>query len=195
MDAIREQFENPVVAGIVGFVVGIVIGLVVLGWWLFPVQWTDAGPVDLRPDAQVDYMRMAIDSYTLHENAELAKQRWNELGDKGPEILSQVQADPGEQKPDDINAYAQVVQVQPPGETPAEEGGFDLTLLLVMCLVTVVLGGALAAYFLLRQGRTTGVVSPAAQAQEVTNQIERTDYAALGHENSDVSIYDHIYAG
>jgi len=76
MDAIREQFENPLVAGIVGFVVGIVIGLVVLGWWLFPVEWTDASPIDLRMDAQVDYMRMAIDSYSLQQNAELAKQRW-----------------------------------------------------------------------------------------------------------------------
>ena len=62
MDAIREQFENPVVVGIVGFVVGVFVGLVVLGWWLFPVQWTNASPADLRPDAQVDYLRMAIDS-------------------------------------------------------------------------------------------------------------------------------------
>lgn len=182
MDAIREQFKNPVIAGSVGFVAGIIIGLVVLGWWLFPVKWTNAGPVDLRPDVQVDYMRMAIDSYTVNKNAELAKQRWNELGEKGTEILAQVQANPGEQRLEDINAYAQVVQAQPSDVPLEEEGGSNLTLLLVMCLVTVLLAGALAAYFLLRQGRSTGTVSPAAQAQEVTNQVERTDYAALGQE-------------
>jgi len=183
MDAIREQFENPIVAGIVGFVAGTIIGLVVLGWWLFPVKWTNASPADLRPDAQADYLRMAIDSYSLRQNADLAKQRWNALGDKAPDALAAVQAEPGEQKQDEINAYAQVVQVAPPDETaPAEGGSSSLTLLLVMCLVTVVLAGALAAYFLLRQGRSSGTVSPAAQAQEVTNQIERTDYAALGQE-------------
>jgi hypothetical protein len=126
---------------------------------------------------------MAIDSYTLHQNAELAKQRWNALGEKAPDALAAVQTEPGEQKQEDINAFAEVVQVAPSEETaPAEEGGSSLTLLLVMCLVTVVLAGALAAYFLLRQGRSSGTVSPAAQAQEVTSQIERTDYAALGQE-------------
>ena len=80
-----------------------------------------------------------------------------------------------------INAYANVVQTQP-AEMPPEEEGSNLTLLLVMCLVTVLLAGGLAAFFLLRQGRSSGEVSPAAQAQEVTNQIERTDYVALGHE-------------
>jgi hypothetical protein len=183
MDAIREQLERPLVAGIVGLVVGIIIGLVVLGWWLFPVQWTDASAGDLREDAMVDYARMAIDSYTLNVNADLAKQRFNELGDNGPAALAQVQENPGEQRPEDIQTFASVVEVQPPEDMPVEEeGGSNLTLLLVMCLVTVVLAGALAAYFLLRQGRSTGTVSPAAQAQEVSKQMERTDYAAMGEE-------------
>ena len=183
MDAIREQFEKPLVAGIVGLVVGIFIGLVILGWWLFPVQWTNASPADLREDSRVDYTRMAIDSYTLNQNAELAQNRWNELGETGPDALEQVKEDPGEQRPEDVQSFAAVVQVEEPGEVlPEEEGGSNLTLLLVMCLVTVLLAGALAAYFLLRQGRSSGTVSPAAQAQEVSKQMERTDYAALGEE-------------
>ena len=183
MDAIREQFEKPLVAGVVGLVVGIIFGLVVLGWWLFPVQWTNASPADLREDARIDYTRMAVDSYTLNENAELAKNRWNELGDSGPDTLAQVQSNPGEQRSEDIQAFSEIVEVQAPEQMPVEEeGGSSLTLLLVMCLVTVVLAGALAAYFLLRQGRSTGSVSPAAQAQEVSKQMERTDYAALGEE-------------
>jgi len=183
MDAIREQFENPWVTGVVGLVVGLFIGLVILGWWLFPVQWTNAAPADLREDARDDYMRMAIDSYALNANAELAKKRWDELGETGTETLQNVQSNPGEQNPDSIQAFATAVQASTPeGEVPAEEGGSNLTLLLVMCVVTVLLAGALAAYFLLRQGRSTGTVSPAAQAQEVSKQMERTDYAALGEE-------------
>ena len=182
MDAIREQLEKPLVAGVVGLVVGIVFGLVVLGWWLFPVQWTNASPADLREDARVDYTRMAVDSYTLNVNAELAKNRWNELGDKGQDALAVVQASPGEQRPEDIQAFSDIVEVQAPEEMPVEEeGGSNLTLLLVMCLVTVVLAGALAAYFL-PFFRMTTTSSPAAQAQEVTKQMERTDYAALGEE-------------
>ena len=32
-----------VLAAIPAFAVGAVIGLIVLGWWLFPVEWTNAG--------------------------------------------------------------------------------------------------------------------------------------------------------
>jgi len=184
MDAIREQFEKPVVTGAVFFVLGLIIGLVVLGWWLFPVQWTNAGPADLRPDVQEDYLRMAIDSYALTQDVDAAKRRYGELGEKGPEVLATIQQNPGYQEPGWIQNYTQAVQVQPGEEVPPEEegGGSNLTILLVMCLVTVVLAGALAAYFLLRQGRSTTAVSPAAQAQEVSQQMERTDYAALGEE-------------
>ena len=48
MDAIREQFNKPIVAATVAFVVGLFLGLVVLGWGLMPVQWTDAAPADLN---------------------------------------------------------------------------------------------------------------------------------------------------
>jgi hypothetical protein len=183
MDAVREQFERPVVAGAVFFVVGLLIGLVVLGWWLFPVEWTDAGAVDLRSDVQEDYLRMAVDSYALTEDSEAAKQRWNELGEAAPALLEQIRETPGYQDPALINNFASVVEAPAEAPPPAEEGGSsNLTLLLLMCLVTVLLAGALAAYFLLRQGRTTPSVSPAAQAQEVSSQAQHTDYAALGEE-------------
>jgi hypothetical protein len=185
MDAIREQFEKPVVVGAVFFVIGLLIGLVVLGWWLLPVQWTNGSPADLRADAQEDYLRMSIDSYTLTQDGETAKARYAELGEGGPAVLAQVQTNPTYQDPAWIQGYAHAIEAQAPevSEDQAEEGGgANVTLLLIMCLVTVVLAGALAAYFLLRQGRSSTLVSPAAQAQEVSNQVVRTDYAALGQE-------------
>ena len=194
MDAIREQFENPVVVGIVGFVVGVFIGLVVLGWWLFPVQWTDASPADLRPDAQVDYLRMAIDSYTLNKDADLAMQRWNELGDQGPEILGQIQGNPGNQSMEFINGYANVVQSQP-AETPTEEEGSNLTLLLVMCLVTVLLAGGLAAYLPTPAGSLvgSGITSSSSTGSYKSNRTHRL--CGFRPRNTDVSVYDHLYAG
>ena len=68
MDAIREQSNRPLVVGIASFVGGLIIGLVILGCWLFPVEWTDAAPSDLLPDYQEIYLRMAVDSYTLNQD-------------------------------------------------------------------------------------------------------------------------------
>ena len=185
MDAIREQLEKPLVAGIVGLVVGLFIGLVVLGWWLLPVQWTDAAPGDLREDAQADYLRMAIDSYALRADETDALNRWAELGDSGPSALASVEAEPGPQA-DQLQSFKGVVEAQPdaaaPADEAAEEGGFNLTFLLIMCLVTLLLAGGLAAYFLVRQGRGSGPISPAAQAQEISSQVERTDYSSMGSE-------------
>ncbi|HIE57702.1 MAG TPA: hypothetical protein EYP88_05680 [Anaerolineales bacterium] len=183
MDVIREQFEKPIVAGVVFFIIGLFVGLVILGWWLWPVQWTDAGPADLRADAQEDYLRMAIDSYALTADGESAQRRYGELGESASDVLATVNADPTYQEPGWITSYQHVVEAPdaaaPDGEAAVEEGGSSVTLLLVMCLITVVLAGALAVYFLMRQ-KSSGSVSAAAQAQAFTEQVERTDYEAMG---------------
>ena len=77
MDAIREQLQKPLVVGILGLVVGILLG-VVYAWVINPVEWTDADITGLREDLQVDYMRMAIDSYAYNKDAALAAQRYSE---------------------------------------------------------------------------------------------------------------------
>ncbi len=60
MDSVKRYLNQPLIAGGVGLVAGIIFGLVVLGWWLFPVRWTDAMPSDLTHDYQVDFMRMEL---------------------------------------------------------------------------------------------------------------------------------------
>ena len=49
MDYIRK-YPGWSIAG--AFILGLIIGLVVLGWWLWPVQWTDATPGQLAPEYQ-----------------------------------------------------------------------------------------------------------------------------------------------
>lgn len=57
------------------FTSGVALGLVVLGWWLFPVQWTDTDPPDLRETHQMTYIAMLADSYSINRDPELARQR------------------------------------------------------------------------------------------------------------------------
>jgi hypothetical protein len=109
MDAIRQYLKDPRIAGLVGFVVGAIVGLVILGWWLFPVKWTDAAPVHLRADLQEDYLRMAIDSFNLSLDVEAAQRRWQELGPQAMDVLEQIEASPGMQSPAAIIAFRAAV--------------------------------------------------------------------------------------
>jgi len=64
---------------LVAFVLGLIIGLVVLGWWLWPVQWVDANPADLRGSYQDTYLQLIADSFALKEDSALARARLEEL--------------------------------------------------------------------------------------------------------------------
>jgi hypothetical protein len=207
MDAIREQLNKPLVAGIVGFIIGLIIGLPILGWGLWPVQYTDAAPDNLRADLQEEWLRMAITSYQVDRDPVKAQQRWAELGEVGPEVLQRVATNPGILNLQAITDYQTVIAAAPvqatpaPGETlpagtppvvapvvsptpaPGLGGTLVRTVLPIMCLITLLLAGALVAAFLLR-GRARGprTVTPAMQAQEAASQVEWTDYASKGEE-------------
>ena len=72
---IQEYARRPLVTGIGGLVVGLIVGLVVLGWWLWPVQWYDAAPSNLQSDYQDWWMQMSIISYGATGDAATAKLR------------------------------------------------------------------------------------------------------------------------
>ncbi len=164
-------FKNPVVAAVFAFILGVVIGLVVLGWGLWPVHWTDAAARDLRLDAKTDYLRMAIDSFTLRKDILQAKWRWDELKPGGEDILASLQTDEakGEKSnpdPKAISEFMKIIQAAPPAEEPVPVPGAEsetpkekspgltwlLTIFGVVVLTGVVLG---VAYFLrnLQRGR------------------------------------------
>jgi hypothetical protein len=211
MDAVRQQLNRPLVVGIVAFVAGLIIGLVVLGWWLFPVQWTDASPAQLRPDLQQDYMRMAIDSYSVNKDAALAISRYESLGTNAPSVLSEVAANPGAQSPASILAFQAAVQgaaapapgTAAPGAlataTPVGAATTAPTLMRVvlpiLCVIVLLLAAGLVALFFLRSrggaarpvpaARTapaTRTAPPVGQPQQVGSESEWTDYSSLGEE-------------
>lgn len=72
----RKKITTEVV---VAFVLGLVLGLVVLGWWLWPVQWTNADPADLRPSHKETYLQMVAEAYERTGNVEAARARLEAL--------------------------------------------------------------------------------------------------------------------
>ena len=76
MNEIMARIGRKTLIGfVIGLIVGLIIGLPILGWWVFPVEWYDADPFDMRQQHQEAYINMLADSYTLNTNVALARQR------------------------------------------------------------------------------------------------------------------------
>ncbi len=191
-----EIFQEPRNLAIGAFFAGMIVGLVVLGWWLFPVQWTDATPADLRVDLQEDYLRMAIDSYSQNGDESLANKRLTDLGDGAGDAMIQISAAPGDQNSDSIKYFQGQVGVAP---VPVEEASTEQdllvaedsetdsdlqgeqSLLLTMVSITAVLGLALGGfyYFRRRQDVSSGR-SAALKAQDISRSAQSSVIDALG---------------
>jgi len=94
MDMINKR---PGLAALVAFIAGLLIGLVVLGWWLFPVQFTGADPAALLPQYQAAFIRNAAELYSFDNNQEKLRSTlsgWG--GDALACELAQASADPGD---------------------------------------------------------------------------------------------------
>jgi hypothetical protein len=194
-----DIIKNPRIALILGVVLGLALGLLI-GWVLWPVDYTDAVPQTLSQQYQEEYLRMAMDSYHLTEDPALAFQRWENIGPKAPALLAAIIQNPGSQKPAWILDYKSLIenrlgQIQP-STTSTETPPFttstntsssktrQIIIILGSLLALCVIGGAVYIFFLkpLLYGKRppTGEVSAARQAQEITNTVEKTDFAELG---------------
>jgi hypothetical protein len=196
MDQIREYLKRPLVIGIVGIVAGLIIGLII-GWGIWPVQWINAAPSNLHPGWQDMWMKMAIYSYGATLDASTAKVEFDALGDSGADTLARVKTNPGNIDPNLITQFQAAVsspsQVLPatasPGVTPtvtAAKGARSnlTTLLIVMCVVTLLVGAAIVAYFVLQGRKRSAGVEPAVQipSTEVQTPAEWTNYPAPGEQ-------------
>jgi len=185
---ILDYLKKPVVAAALGFVVGLFIGLVVLGWGLWPVQWTNADPSSLRSDLQEDYLRMTIDSFVYNPVNKLAIQRYQELGSEALAVFERIRAGYPDQNA--ILNFAKVVQVTAPtatptpgsGQTPAKPGALTSILIIAGAVILFAILGFAVFKYLIPLFRHTTSDSPANQASDITNQTEMTDYSAQGDE-------------
>jgi hypothetical protein len=190
MDAIREKTKDPIVVGVVSFVVGLVIGLVVLGWWIWPVNWTDATPAELSTEWQVEYLRATIQAYGQNGNTTEAQERYAALGADGQAALDTIAQDPQGISPELISDFSNVVAAAAPVTTPVSTAAAPVTkksalpiLLVALCLLVLVLVAFLAYMFFFRK-RLAGQ-GPQATPEEIAEtrrQAGYTDYSTKGTE-------------
>jgi hypothetical protein len=119
METIKRFLTNPIVTGVLGLLIGVFIGLVILGWWLTPVQWTDAAPGALRSDAKVTYLRTCIDAYGYNGDAARAKACYDSLGADSAQALDQIVNNPATQDPKLVAAFGNIALAQGTGEDVA----------------------------------------------------------------------------
>ncbi len=60
---------------LITFVAGLLLGWLIIGWWLWPVEWKNALPQDLAPRLQNQYLTMVAESYAANGNLQLAQDR------------------------------------------------------------------------------------------------------------------------
>ncbi|HEC34137.1 MAG TPA: hypothetical protein ENI37_05410 [Chloroflexi bacterium] len=77
----------------VGLVVGVALGLLI-GWVLWPVQYTNTAPAQLRQDYRNDYVLMIAAAYQVQGDLEAARAR---LAFLGAETLARPVVDLAEQ--------------------------------------------------------------------------------------------------
>jgi hypothetical protein len=188
------MLRQPRYLALLAGIAGILFGWLVIGWWLYPVDFIDGNPQQLRADYRQDYLRAAIDAYTLNPNEAVAQFRLDALGSAVDETMASVAAAPGSQSVETIAHFQSMLgtvvaqpTTQPQGagggvdtgeDTPAATGSFARSALPILCGMTVVIGLALGAITMLRR-RQGGAERPAAlKARDYTRGAERTDYAA-----------------
>lgn len=186
LQVLAVYVKKPAIAATLGAIAGLVVGLLI-GWVFWPVQWTNATPEVLRSDLQEDYLRMAIDSFRVNGNQDLAVQRWDNLGTSAAATYLSVQEDPQGLDPISISNYGQVITAaRGPIEASAPTQGQPSSLSAIVISVAGILLLAVlvfGAYYLLNnviRMRPRGEASAAMQAAEVSRQTERTDFQSLG---------------
>ena len=198
MEAIREQIKNPIVIGVAAFILGTLFGLVILGWWLWPVQWVDANPEDLMSQAQTDYLRMAIEAFGYSGDGDTARARYAILGEGAEAALEAIVVNPAGMDPKlmvDFNSAismepeflvtdsttSDTVITQPVEEEETESKSLLQTLLPVLCVAIIVLVGAAVALYIIRARGSVSRVEPEQIVQEgspLSHEVLQPQYAA-----------------
>jgi hypothetical protein len=185
MQFIVALLKKLPIAPILMLVVGVIVGLLI-GWQT--KEFADATPSYLRADLQVDYLRMAIDSYRVNQDPNLAVRRWQALGPGAQPAFTEIQKNPNGIDPDVINAYGELVTrvLSANGTQPIEEkgSGSPLTRMIVIgggiLALIVILAAAFIFYQRIFGRRGSGEVTAVMQSVEISRNAEKTDFEQLG---------------
>ena len=182
MDFIVAFLKKLPIAPIVAVIIGLLIGLFI-GWGT--KEFKDATPDYLRADLQEDYMRMAIDSYRLNPDPNLAVQRWKALGVGAQQAFGAIQANPKNTDPAVIQSYGELItNVLSNEPAPVENPGLSTVQMATLGIGVIVLLGVLAYgglyLYRLLGNRGSGEVTPTMQAVEMSRKAEKTNFEQLG---------------
>lgn len=172
-------------AAILAVILGLVAGLLI-GWQT--KEFKDATPAYLRADLQEDYLRMAIDSFRVNSDPNLAVQRWVNLGSGAQQAYSNIQANPGSLDPNVIRIYGDVITgvLSTGGGQPAADsaGNSSVARTGFIAIGIVLLLGVVAAtgmyLFRLLGRRGSGEVTAVMHASEISRNTEKTNFEDLG---------------
>jgi len=159
MDGILQfiRQRKVLVAAAGGVLVGLLLGLGI-GWGLWPVQWTNSTPAQLRSDFQETYILLVAEDYAANGDLELARDRlevdlWeeNELA----EALARVEQAQDGQQALDVRKLARDLETEAPAADEGDEQepvdlGTRLRPVTLVCgvglLVVALVGGGLYLY-------------------------------------------------
>jgi hypothetical protein len=176
--------KKPLFVGAVALILGILIGISI-GWNTVTVA--DTTPAVMRSDLQEDYLRMAIDSFRVNPDPNLAIQRWNNLGPAAAPAFSDIQKNPGKTGRAVIIAYYNVIQTWKkslPVKSASSGGGTMRRIVLLLAVVVILVVVVTAGIFLWRllRNRSSREVTPTMQMTEINREAEKTktDFQSLG---------------
>jgi hypothetical protein len=165
MEAIAgRKWLLPALALILGLAAGLGYA-----WGLNPVQWINGEPQQLRADLQEDYLRMAIDSYSVNRDPDLALRRYSDLGESAKLTLDAVAADPQEVSPTAIQGFRALIEIEQEASATPQPGDSEETssplpslsrLILPVCGGTLFLGLLLVTVLVLRSRSRENPAAP-----------------------------------
>ena len=79
----NKRARQWVIRVAVGAAAGLALGLAI-GWWLWPVQYTNTSPAALRQDYHDDYVVMVATDFEVEQNLEQARKRLKLLDPEEP---------------------------------------------------------------------------------------------------------------
>ena len=158
------QKRKTLITLVSGALLGLVLGLAI-GWWWWPVEWTNSTPGNLRSDFQSDYIAWVAEQYANTGDVERARTQlgveyWKE--GQVAETLEELAGARSGQEAVRLRALAQALATAPaaPSETPDTGTGAGIRSFAMVCgaaiLVVALVGGVI---FLLGRLRGAGAAS------------------------------------
>jgi len=158
MDVLKSLLDRKWILAVACLVVGIALGLI-YAWQIDELEVINTTPDMLRQDLREDYLRMAVDSYSVNREIALAIQRYESLGEYAEDVLQAIGEEPGFVDPSALQNFRAVITLPIPPETgdepvdAAEEESASPWRIILPVGGVIVLVGVLIATFLARRSR------------------------------------------